>query len=115
VLACRRDTNGGVLGCATGAGGDVIRTVASMAGFTPRITHQADSLELVQDMITAGLGVGLLPADQASPGVQLIPLARPPGGAAGLCRRPARSPELAPAGPGDQAAPARQPRGHAGR
>jgi DNA-binding transcriptional LysR family regulator len=57
---------------------DVIRTVASMAGFTPRITHQADSLELVQDMITAGLGVGLLPAGQAaSPGVQLIPLDGP--------------------------------------
>ena len=57
---------------------DVIRTVASMAGFTPRITHQADSLELVQDMITAGLGVGLLPGGQAaSPGVRLIPLDGP--------------------------------------
>ena len=57
---------------------DVIRTVASMAGFTPRITHQADSLELVQDMITAGLGVGLLPAGQAVfPGVRLIPLDGP--------------------------------------
>jgi len=57
---------------------DVIRTVASMAGFTPRITHQADSLEVVQDMITAGLGVGLLPAGQAaSPRVRLIPLDDP--------------------------------------
>ena len=58
---------------------DVIRTVASMAGFTPRITHQADSLEVVQDMITAGLGVvGLLPAGQAaSPRVRLIPLDGP--------------------------------------
>jgi DNA-binding transcriptional LysR family regulator len=57
---------------------DVIRTVASMAGFTPQITHQADSLELVQDMITAGLGIGLLPADlAASPGVRLIPLDGP--------------------------------------
>jgi DNA-binding transcriptional LysR family regulator len=57
---------------------DVIRTLASMAGFTPRITHQADSLELVQDMITAGLGVGLLPTGQAtSPGVRLIPLDGP--------------------------------------
>jgi DNA-binding transcriptional LysR family regulator len=57
---------------------DVIRTVASMAGFTPRITHQADSLELVQDMITAGLGVGLLPAGQAaSPRIRLIPLNGP--------------------------------------
>jgi DNA-binding transcriptional LysR family regulator len=41
---------------------EVIRTVASLAGFQPRITHRVDSLELVQDMIAAGLGVGLLPA-----------------------------------------------------
>jgi DNA-binding transcriptional LysR family regulator len=41
---------------------EVIRLVASLAGFSPRITHRADSLELVQDMILAGLGVGLLPA-----------------------------------------------------
>jgi DNA-binding transcriptional LysR family regulator len=40
---------------------EVIRTVASLAGFQPRITHRADSLELVRDMIVAGLGVGLLP------------------------------------------------------
>lgn len=41
---------------------DVVRTVASLAGFAPRIAHRADSLDLVQDMIAAGLGVGLLPA-----------------------------------------------------
>jgi DNA-binding transcriptional LysR family regulator len=57
---------------------DVIRTLASMAGFTPRITHQADSLDLVQDMIAAGLGVGLLPLSQATnPRVQLVPLTAP--------------------------------------
>lgn len=56
----------------------VVRTVASMAGFTPRVTHRADSLDLVQDMIAAGLGVGLLPADQPTrPGVRLLPLASP--------------------------------------
>ncbi|MGY0489887.1 LysR family transcriptional regulator [Streptomyces sp. WG-D5] len=56
----------------------VIRTLASMAGFTPRITHQADSLDLVQGMITAGLGVGLLPAGTDTlPGVRLAPLADP--------------------------------------
>ncbi|MEU3462840.1 LysR family transcriptional regulator [Streptomyces sp. NPDC006733] len=56
----------------------VIRTLASMAGFSPRITHQADSLDLVQDMITAGLGVGLLPADSTpSPGVRILPLTAP--------------------------------------
>jgi DNA-binding transcriptional LysR family regulator len=57
---------------------DVIRTLAAMAGFTPRITHQADSLDLVQDMITAGLGVGLLPLGHTTrPGVRLLPLAAP--------------------------------------
>lgn len=57
---------------------DVIRTLAAMAGFTPRITHQADSLDLVQDMITAGLGVGLLPAGQPTrPEVRLLPLTAP--------------------------------------
>jgi len=57
---------------------DVIRALASMAGFTPRITHQADSLDLVQDMITAGLGVGLLPLGHATRrGVCLLPLTAP--------------------------------------
>ena len=53
---------------------DVVRTVASLAGFTPRITHRADSLDLVQDLIVAGLGVGLLPADQPTrDGVRCCP------------------------------------------
>jgi len=57
---------------------DVIRTLAAMAGFTPRITHQADSLDLVQDMIIANLGVGLLPLGYAlREGVRLLPLAGP--------------------------------------
>ena len=57
---------------------DVIRTLASMARFTPRITHQADSLDLVQEMIAAGLGVGLLPVGLATHrGVRLIRLAGP--------------------------------------
>ncbi|MFC0005027.1 LysR substrate-binding domain-containing protein [Micromonospora siamensis] len=56
----------------------VVRTIASMAGFEPRIAHRADSLELVQDLIVAGLGVGLLPADQPTvPGVRLLPLTGP--------------------------------------
>lgn len=46
------------------ADADAVRTVASMAGFRARIVHEADSLELVQDLIAAGLGVGLLPAGQ---------------------------------------------------
>jgi DNA-binding transcriptional LysR family regulator len=57
---------------------EVIRTIAAMAGFTPRITHRADSLDLIQDMITAGLGVGLLPAGHpVQPGVRLLPLTSP--------------------------------------
>ncbi|MET7424738.1 LysR family transcriptional regulator [Dactylosporangium sp. NPDC005555] len=57
---------------------DVVRTVASMAGITPRIAHRADSLDLIQDLIVAGLGVGLLPADQPTiAGVSLVPLRNP--------------------------------------
>jgi DNA-binding transcriptional LysR family regulator len=57
---------------------DVLRTVASMAGFEPRIIHRVDSLSLVQELILAGMGVGMLPADQATrPGVELVPLADP--------------------------------------
>jgi DNA-binding transcriptional LysR family regulator len=55
-----------------------VRTIASMAGFEPRIAHRIDSLELVQDLIAAGLGVGLLPADEpVRPGVELLALADP--------------------------------------
>lgn len=57
---------------------DAVRTVASMAGFEPRITHRVDGLELVHDLIAAGLGVGLLPADRPPlPGTRLLPLADP--------------------------------------
>ncbi len=57
------------------ADGDGVRTVASLAGFTPRIVHRADSLDLVQDMIVAGLGVGLLPMEATTlPGVRLLPI-----------------------------------------
>ncbi|GAA1231449.1 LysR family transcriptional regulator [Kitasatospora nipponensis] len=57
---------------------EVIRTLASMAGFRPRVTHQADSLDLVQEMIAAGLGVALLPIGFPTlPTVRLVPLAAP--------------------------------------
>ncbi|GLY26663.1 LysR family transcriptional regulator [Kineosporia sp. NBRC 101731] len=57
---------------------DAVRTLASMAGFEPRISHQADSLELVEDLIIAGQGIGLLPADRRTrPGVTLLPLPDP--------------------------------------
>ena len=57
---------------------EVIRVLGSLAGFEPRVAHRADSLELVQDMIVAGLGVGLLPAGQpAMKGMTLQPLHHP--------------------------------------
>ena len=57
---------------------DVVRTVASMAGFEPRVTHHADSLDLVEDLVLASLGVGLLPSDRGTRlGVTLLPLANP--------------------------------------
>jgi DNA-binding transcriptional LysR family regulator len=57
----------------------VVRVIASLAGFEPEIAHRADSLELVEDLILAGLGVGLLPAGRPrADGVRLLPL-RDPG------------------------------------
>ncbi|MEU4670215.1 LysR family transcriptional regulator [Amycolatopsis sp. NPDC023774] len=57
---------------------DVVRTLASMVGFTPRVTHLADSLDLVEDLIVAGPGVGLLPvARPTRPEVALLPLTGP--------------------------------------
>jgi DNA-binding transcriptional LysR family regulator len=57
---------------------DVVRTLASMAGFEPAVAQRADSLDLVQDMIVAGLGVALLPADlPPPPGVALLALSEP--------------------------------------
>lgn len=56
-----------------------VRTLASLAGFTPRITHRIDSLDLVEDLILAGRGIGLLPAGRpVRPGVRLLELDDPP-------------------------------------
>ncbi|GAA5173436.1 LysR family transcriptional regulator [Pseudonocardia eucalypti] len=56
----------------------VVRTLSSMAGFEPRLTHEADSLDLVEELILAGFGVGLLPADRpARPGIRLLHLSGP--------------------------------------
>ncbi|MFI1583319.1 LysR family transcriptional regulator [Embleya sp. NPDC020630] len=75
----RFDTHDWIVNSRNTADETVIRTLASMVGFTPRVTHQADSLDLVQGMIAAGLGVGLLPLDTTvAPGVRLIPLTAPP-------------------------------------
>jgi DNA-binding transcriptional LysR family regulator len=57
---------------------DVVRLLASTAGFEPAMAHEADSLDLVDDLILAGLGVGLLPVDRAvRPGVRVLGLRDP--------------------------------------
>ncbi|WP_432875825.1 LysR family transcriptional regulator [Kribbella sp. CA-245084] len=56
----------------------VIRTLAALSGFEPRITQRADTLQLVQEMITAGLGVALMPAAYPkTTGISLRPLRTP--------------------------------------
>jgi DNA-binding transcriptional LysR family regulator len=58
---------------------DAVRTLGSMTGFSPRISHKIDSLDLVEDLITAGHGVGLLPFDRPTErGVRVLELADPP-------------------------------------
>lgn len=56
----------------------VLRTIASMAGFEPALRHQSDSLDLVEDLILAGLGVGLLPLERRGrAGITILPLHSP--------------------------------------
>lgn len=57
---------------------DVLRLLGALAGFEPQVAHQFDSLELVQDLIVEGFGVGMLPADlDVRPKVALVPLTDP--------------------------------------
>jgi DNA-binding transcriptional LysR family regulator len=57
---------------------EVVRVLASMAGFEPHLTHESDDLDVVEDLIVAGMGVGLLPADRPlRPGVARLPLQQP--------------------------------------
>ena len=57
---------------------EVVRTLASMAGFTPRIVHRIDSLELVDDLLVAGRGIALLPRGRTSRrGLKVLPLTDP--------------------------------------
>lgn len=54
---------------------DAVRALAAPAGFTPRVTHLLDSLELVEDFVAQGLGVGLFPLDRPTgPAVRVLPL-----------------------------------------
>lgn len=55
---------------------EAVRTLARLAGFTPRITHSIDSLDLVEALVESGHGVGLLPLERPTrPGVTVLPLA----------------------------------------
>lgn len=57
---------------------DAVRTLASLAGFTPRIAHQIDSLDLVEDLILDGHGVGLLPVNRPTrDGLTVLALSNP--------------------------------------
>lgn len=57
---------------------EVIRVIGALAGCSPQVGHRADSLDLVQDLIAAGLGVGLLPAGRPTvPGVKTVALQGP--------------------------------------
>jgi DNA-binding transcriptional LysR family regulator len=57
---------------------DAVRTLASLAGFRARIAHQIDSLDLVEDLILAGYGVGLLPVHRPTrQGLKVLPLNDP--------------------------------------
>lgn len=54
---------------------DAVRTLAAQAGFIPNIKHEIDSLDLVEDLIADGYGVGLLPiARPTRAGVTVVPL-----------------------------------------
>ena len=58
---------------------DAVRTLAALTGFAPRIAHQIDSLDLVEDLILHGYGVGLLPLNRpARRGVSVLRLRDPP-------------------------------------
>ena len=57
---------------------NAVLTLASLAGFTPTIVHRIDSLELVEELITAGHGVGLMPlAWVPTAGVHVLPINDP--------------------------------------
>jgi DNA-binding transcriptional LysR family regulator len=57
---------------------EALAVLSALAGFTPRLSHRADSLDLLEDLVLAGLGVGLLPRNRAARrGVRVLPLRGP--------------------------------------
>jgi DNA-binding transcriptional LysR family regulator len=60
---------------------DLIRRFAALAGFEPDVTHGVDSLDTVQRMIAAGLGVALVPSTiRPHPRTRLVPITLAPLG-----------------------------------
>lgn len=57
---------------------EALRVLTAMAGFEPRVEHRVDDLALVAELVGAGLGVALLPADRdRGPDVGLVELSDP--------------------------------------
>ena len=56
---------------------DAVRTLGALAGFTPQIAHQIDSLDLVEDLILDGHGVGLLLNRPIRDGLTILRLSDP--------------------------------------
>src|SRR4029077_12155766 len=57
---------------------DAVRTLAALTGLPPRLAHQSYSLDLVEDLILDGYGVGLLPINRPlRDGVAILRLSDP--------------------------------------
>ncbi|WP_347338895.1 LysR family transcriptional regulator [Mycolicibacterium sp. P9-64] len=57
---------------------NVVRTLASVVGFTPVIGHRIECRDLVEDLIIAGHGVALLPMSRsARRGLKILPIRGP--------------------------------------
>ncbi len=55
----------------------VVRTIASIAGFELNLTHRSDGLDVVEQLSVANVGVGLPPANRRTRSVTLLPLTDP--------------------------------------
>ncbi|HEX5995613.1 MAG TPA: LysR family transcriptional regulator [Jiangellales bacterium] len=58
---------------------ELARRFCALAGFEPDVTHRVDNLDVVQQLVAAGLGVGLVPAlVRPHPGTRLVPITLAP-------------------------------------
>ena len=57
---------------------EAMRTLARLYDVSPTVRHRIDSLELLEDLVLAGLGVGLLPLEAPhDPAIRVLPLPAP--------------------------------------